>query len=147
MNLKYSDITEKVIGACMKIHRRLGNGFQEVIYQRCLEIELKALGLEFEREKKQNIHYENMCVGRRRVDFLIEEKILIELKARVKLDDVHIAQAINYIAAFNLEVGLLINFGAPSLEYRRLHKRFLPPQRMANPNSPNPDNPSNPKSH
>ena len=99
----------------MKIHRHLGNGFQEVIYQRCLEIELKNLGLNFEREKNQNIFYEGIAVGTRRVDFLVEEKILIELKAITQLENVHLAQAINYIEAFELEVGLLINFGATSL--------------------------------
>lgn len=123
MDYKYSDLTEKIIGASMKVHRYFGNGFQEVIYQRCLEIELKALGLKFDREKEQNIFYEGVYVGKRRVDFLIENKVLVELKAIVKLENVHLAQAINYLEAFNLEVGLLINFGATSLQYRRLHNK------------------------
>jgi GxxExxY protein len=132
MEYKYSDVTEKVIGASMKIHRYLGNGFQEVIYQRCLEIELAASGLKFEREKEQHIFYESVCVGTRRVDFLVEEKVLVELKALIRLENVHLAQAINYLEAFNLEVGLLINFGATSLEYRRLHnKRLLPLDRAS----------------
>jgi GxxExxY protein len=117
----YADITRCIIGASMKIHRRLGSGFQEVVYQRCLEIELQSAGLHFDREKEQNIFYESVCVGTRRVDFLVEGKILIELKAVVDLEKVHLAQAINYLEAFNLEVGLLINFGARSLQYRRLH--------------------------
>ena len=133
MDYKYSDVTEKIIGASMKIHRYLGNGFQEVIYQRCLEIEFKTLGLSFHREKEQSIYYENICVGTRRVDFLIEDKVLVELKAVIKLENVHLAQAINYLEAFDLEVGLLINFGATSLEYRRLHKkRRLPLQPKSN---------------
>ena len=125
MEYKYSDITEKIIGASMKIHRYLGNGFQEVIYQRCLEIELRTLGLKFDREKEQPIFYEGARVGTRRVDFLIEQKVLVELKAVVALDPVHLAQAINYIEAFNLEVGLLVNFGATSLQFRRLHSKRL----------------------
>ena len=133
MEYKYSDVTEKIIGASMKIHRTLGNGFQEVIYQRCLEIELKSLGLKFSREKEQNIFYESVCVGTRRVDFLVEHKILIELKAIIKLDNVHLAQAINYLEAFDLKVGLLLNFGSTSLEYRRLHnKNLLPLRRHSN---------------
>ena len=96
MSYMYADVTEKIIGASMKIHRHLGNGFQEVIYQRCLEIELKNLGLNFEREKNQNIFYEGIAVGTRRVDFLVEEKILIELKAITQLENVHLAQAIIY---------------------------------------------------
>jgi GxxExxY protein len=123
MNYMYADVTEKIIGAAMRIHRYLGNGFQEVIYQRCLEIELKNLGLNFEREKNQNIFYEGLAVGTRRVDFLVEEKILIELKAITQLEKVHLAQAINYIEAFELEVGLLINFGATSLQFRRLQNK------------------------
>ena len=123
MEYKYSDVTEKIIGASMKIHRSLGNGFQEVIYQRCLEIELKALGLKFEREKEQNIFYESVCVGTRRVDFFVEDKILVELKAIIKLENVHLAQAINYLEAFDLEVGLLINFGATSLQFKRLQNK------------------------
>ena len=131
MKFKYSEITERIIGASMKIHRYLGNGFQEVIYQRCLEIELKAAGLKFEREREQNIFYESVCVGTRRVDFLIDEKILVELKAVIKLENVHLAQAINYLEAFNLEVGLLINFGATSLEYRRLHNKGYCPKALS----------------
>jgi GxxExxY protein len=123
MEYQYSDVTEKIIGASMKIHRYLGNGFREVIYQRCLEIEFRTLGLNFEREKEQNIYYESVCVGTRRVDFLVEGKVLVELKALITLENVHLAQAINYLEAFNLEVGLLINFGNTSLEFRRLHNK------------------------
>lgn len=125
MEYKYSDITEKIIGAAMKVHRYLGNGFQEVIYQRCLVIELERAGLLFEREKEQTIFYEGINVGTRRVDFLVDQKVLVELKATIQMENVHLAQAINYLEAFDLEIGLLINFGAPSLQFKRLQKRKL----------------------
>ena len=124
MNLyKYADLTEKIIGCSMKVHSTIGNGFQEVIYQRCLAIELEKQGLGFEREMERTIFYEGIQVGTRRVDFFIEDKILLELKAVIKLENVHLAQAINYLEAFNMEVGLLINFGSKSLEFKRLQKR------------------------
>lgn len=125
MEYKYSDITEKIIGAAMKVHRYLGNGFQEVIYQRCLVIEFERAGLRFEREKEQTIFYEGVKVGTRRVDFLVDQKVLVELKATIQLDNVHLAQAINYLEAFDLEVGLLINFGATSLQFKRLQNKTL----------------------
>jgi GxxExxY protein len=126
MEFKYKDVTEKIIGAAMKIHRYLGNGFQEVVYQRCLVIEFQKLGLRFEREKEQTIYYEGIKVGTRRVDFLVEEKILLELKAVIEMENAHLAQAINYVEAFDLEVGLLINFGATSLQFRRLQNKNKP---------------------
>lgn len=118
--LKHSDVTRKVIGAAMKVHSTLGNGFQEVIYQRALAIEMGKAALSFERELEKTIHYDGQEIGTRRVDFLVETCVLVELKALTKLEDVHLAQAINYLEAFRLEIGLLINFGAKSLEYRRV---------------------------
>ncbi len=117
---KYSDITEKIIGAGMQVHSTLGNGFQEVIYQRALAIELTDNDLAFTREEEIQVHYKGIQIGRRRVDFFVEDCVLVEIKALTKLEDVHLAQAINYLEAFNLEVGLLINFGAKSLEFKRL---------------------------
>ena len=117
---KYSDITSKIIGCAMKVHTTLGNGFQEVIYQRCLAIEMEKQGLGFTRELEMPIYYEGREVGTRRVDFLIENKILVELKAITQLDNVHIAQGLNYLEAYNLEIGLLINFGSTKLEFKRL---------------------------
>ena len=117
---KYSDITHKIIGAAMKVHSTLGNGFQEVIYQRALAIEMAEQGLTFQRELEMQIYYRAQEIGTRRVDFLVEDKVMVELKALTMLEDVHLAQAINYLEAYNLEIGLLINFGAKSLEYRRV---------------------------
>ena len=118
--LKYKEITEKIIGAAMKVHATLGNGFQEVIYQRALEIELKDSGLKFAREFCMPVYYKGRQIGERRVDFLIDDKISVEIKAVIKLEPVHFAQARNYLEAYNLEVGLLLNFGSISLEFKRL---------------------------
>ncbi len=122
---KYSEITEKIIGCAMKVHSTLGNGFQEVIYQRALAIELSNEGIEFAREVEMPIHYGGEEIGTRRADFLVDGKILVELKALTALEDVHLAQGINYLEAYNLEVGLLINFGARSLQVKRLLNRKL----------------------
>ena len=118
--LKYKVVTEKIIGAAMKVHAALGNGFKEVIYQRALEIELKEMGLSFEREFNMPVFYKNQQIGERRVDFLMEGKISVELKAIINLDPVHFVQARNYLEAYNLEIGLLINFGSISLQFKRL---------------------------
>ena len=124
---KYGEITEKVIGAAFRVHGTLGNGFQEVIYQRALELELKFMGLDYAREFEMPIYYMDQQIGTRRVDFLIEGKISIELKAITKLEDVHIAQAINYLEAYNLEIGLLINFGSKRVEFHRFtNKKYNP---------------------
>lgn len=109
----------------MSVHNKLGNGFQELIYQRCLAIEFEKAKISFIREKEKPIFYEEIQVGTRRVDFLVEDKVLVELKAIIKLEDVHLAQALNYLEAFKLPVGLLINFGSRSLEFKRLGKPQL----------------------
>ena len=115
-------ITHKIIGCAMKVHSTLGNGFQEVIYQRALAIELEKGNLLFVRELEMPIFYSDFNIGTRRVDFFVEEKILVELKAVSLLEKVHLAQALNYLEAFKLEIGLLINFGATRLEFKRLIK-------------------------
>ena len=107
----------------MAVHNKLGNGFQEVIYQRALAIEMTEECLVFTREAEMPIFYRDQSIGSRRVDFLVEEKVSVELKALSRLENVHLAQAINYLEAFNLEVGLLLNFGAVSLEFRRFDNR------------------------
>lgn len=105
----------------MKVHSTLGNGFQEVIYQRALAIEMQKQGLDFQREMEMSIYYEGYDIGTRRVDFFVEENIMVELKALIKLEEVHLAQAMNYCQAYNLPIGLLINFGAKSLEFKRVY--------------------------
>ena len=116
--MEKDELTYKIIGCAMKVHNLLGPGFQEVIYQRCLAIELERAGLAFEREKEHTIFYEGFDVGTRRADFLVEDAIIIELKALVNLEDVHIAQAKNYTVAYDFPKGLLINFGSQSLQYK-----------------------------
>ncbi len=121
----YEDITKRIIGCAMKVHSTLGNGFQEVIYQRALAIEMGYEGLQFEREKEMDIFYRDRNIGTRRVDFFVEGKIMVELKAIIKLEDVHLAQAMNYLEAYNMEIGLLINFGSKSLQFKRVHNNSL----------------------
>lgn len=118
--MKHEEITHQIIGCAMKVHTTLGNGFQESIYQRCLELELNKTKLSFTREFTMPIMYEGVQVGTRRVDFLIENEIMVELKAVIELEDVHLNQAKNYLEAYNVESGLLINFGAKSLQFKRL---------------------------
>ena len=117
---KHSELTAKIIGCAMNVHKALGNGFQEVIYQRALEIEMRVANIFFSREFEMPIFYREEQIGTRRVDFLVEGLISVELKAITKLEEVHFAQAINYLEAYNLEVGLLINFGEISLNFKRL---------------------------
>ena len=119
-NHKYWDITSRIIGCAMKVHNTLGNGFQEVIYQRCLAIEMEKDGLTFAREQEMPIYYDEKQVSTRRADFLVDDRVLVELKAISKLEDIHIAQGLNYLEAYNLEIGLLLTFGATKLEFRRL---------------------------
>ncbi len=120
--LLYSDITEKIIHASFEVHKFLGNGFQEVIYQRALSYEMKIENLYFAGEIEQEIFYKDLPepIGTRRADFVVENKILVEIKAIKELEDVHLAQALNYLKAYKLEVGLLINFGSKSLTFKRL---------------------------
>lgn len=119
--MKYEAITHKIIGCVMKVHSTLGNGFQEVIYQRALAIEMQKQGLNFQREMEMTIFYEGIEVGTRRVDFFVEDKIMVELKAVIALEEVHLAQAMNYCQAYNLPIGLLINFGTKSLAFKRVY--------------------------
>ena len=125
--MKHEDLTYKIIGCAMEVHRAFGNGFQEVIYQRSLAIEMTTQGLGFEREKQMELHYKGHRVGRRRADFFVEGLIMVELKAVINLLDAHLCQAMNYVEAYNMEIGLLINFGGRSLEYKRVHNNKLLP--------------------
>lgn len=120
---EFGDCTSKIIGCAMKVHSTLGNGFQEVIYQRALAIEMSLSGLEFQREMEMPIFYRDKQIGTRRVDFFVEDEIMVELKAIIQLEDVHLAQAINYLEAYNMKTGLLINFGSKSLTFKRLFNK------------------------
>jgi GxxExxY protein len=141
--MKYSDITEKIIGAAFRVHGGLGCGFQEVIYQRALEVEFKLMNLEHAREFEMPIYYLDLHIGTRRVDFLVMKVISVELKAQTKLEDVHLAQAMNYLEAYNLEVGLLINFGSKRLEFHRFTNKKYNPNLIQYPINPiHPKNPS-----
>ena len=121
--MKYEDITGKIIGLAMKVHSVMGSGFQEVVYQRCMQYEMEKNNIQFIREHQMTIYYEDHEVGTRRVDFYVEGKIMVELKAISALDDVHIAQALNYLEVYNEEIGLLLNFGGKSLQYNRLYNK------------------------
>lgn len=114
------ELTYKTIGCAMKVHNTLGPGFQEVIYQRCLAIELERAGVSFVREQEHAIYYEGVHVGTRRADFVVENRVVVEIKAKTALEDVHLAQAKNYVVAYDFPLGLLINFGGKSLEYKLL---------------------------
>ena len=131
--MKYEDVTFKIIGCAMKVHSALGNGFQEVIYQRALAIEMKDSGLRFQREMEMPIHYKGEKIGLRRVDFFVEDCIMVEIKALIQLEDVHLAQAMNYCQAYNLPIGLLINFGAKSMQYKRVYNLTHPENKEPNP--------------
>lgn len=136
MIIGVNEITHKIIGCAMQVHNTLGNAFQELIYQRALAIEMNFQGLSFEREKEMPIYYREHEIGTRRVDFFIEGCVMVEIKAIEKLENVHKAQAINYLEAYNMADGLLLNFGALSLEYKRVYnKRLVTPSK----------NPVNPK--
>ncbi|WP_276974444.1 GxxExxY protein [Flavobacterium filum] len=145
--MKHEDLTHRIIGCAMKVHSTLGNGFQEVIYQRALAIELEKQGLGFKREMEMTIFYEGIEIGTRRVDFFVEDFVMVELKALIKLEDVHLAQAMNYCQAYNLPIGLLINFGSKSLEFKRVYNLNHPENKdykkiilkSTNPINPNSD--------
>jgi len=123
--MQLNDITHRIIGCAMKVHNTLGNGFPEVIYQRALEIEMESNALKFEKEKDMPILYEGHKIGSRRVDFFVEDCIMLEIKAFEKIENVHKNQAINYLEVYNIADGLLINFGGTSLDFKRLYNKKL----------------------
>ena len=134
--MKHEELTHKIIGCAMKVHSTLGNGFQEVIYQRALAIEMEKQGLGFKREMEMSIFYDGIDIGTRRVDFFVEDFVMVELKALIKLEEVHLAQAMNYCQAYNLPIGLLINFGAKSLEFKRVYNLNHPENKEYKQNNP-----------
>jgi GxxExxY protein len=119
---KFSELTGRIIGCAMEVHKILGNGFQEFIYQKALAKEFDIQKISYSKEHEMQIFYKGEKIGKRRVDFFVEEKIMLELKAVIQLEDVHLAQAINYLEAYNMEIGLLINFGSRSLQFKRVMK-------------------------
>ncbi|HEY5916964.1 MAG TPA: GxxExxY protein [Chryseolinea sp.] len=119
--MEHETLTRRIIGCAMRVHGTLGNGFQEVIYQRALSIEFELENLKFEREQAMSIYYRDRAIGSRRVDFFVENSIMVEIKAITKLEDVHLAQALNYLECYKIHVGLLLNFGQRSLEFKRVH--------------------------
>ena len=123
--MEYQELTHNIIGAAMEVHKSLGNGFQEVIYQRALAIEMADRHIEYSREHEMKIQYKGHDIGTRRVDFFVDEKIMVEIKAVINLEDVHLAQAMNYVEAYDLKIGLLINFGATSLQFKCVHNNNL----------------------
>ncbi len=134
----YEQLTHKIIGCAMKVHSAIGNGFQEVIYQRALAIEFRYEGVEFTREHEMQIYYRDEEIGTRRVDFFVEQNIMVEIKAISHLEEAHLAQAMNYLQAYNLPVGLLINFGARSMEFKRVYNLTHPVNKEFVKSNPNP---------
>jgi len=125
--MKHKDLTHRIIGAAMEVHNHLGNGFQERIYQRALAIEFQNQKIDYSEEHEMEISYKGQLIGIRRVDFFVEGEIMVELKAVANLENVHLAQAMNYVEAYNLEIGLLINFGGRSLVFKRVHNNKYKP--------------------
>lgn len=126
--IKIDDInklTHKIIGCAMEVHNQLGNGFQEVVYQRSLAIEFDLQGISFLRELVMDLKYKDKDVGTRRVDFFVENCVMVELKAVEKIEGVHKAQAINYCEAYHIADGLLLNFGSERLQYHRVFNKKL----------------------
>jgi GxxExxY protein len=123
--MEVNEITHKIIGCCMEVHNTMGNGFQEVVYQRALAIEMRIQGLRFERELEMPLEYKGESIGSRRVDFFVESKVMLELKAIEQILPAHKAQAINYCEAYKIADGLLINFGGASLDYRRVYNKKM----------------------
>jgi GxxExxY protein len=120
--MNIDEITYKINGCAMKVHNTLGNGFQEVIYQRCLAIEFERANMNFVREEEKVIFYDGIDVGTRRADFIVDGQVMVEIKAIIDLENVHLAQAKNYVKAYNLPIGLLINFGSTSLQFKKIYR-------------------------
>jgi len=124
-DVEINKLTHKIIGCAMEVHNQMGNGFQEVVYQRALSVEFSLQGLLFARELEMPLVYKGESVGTRRVDFFVEDLVMVELKAIENIEGVHKAQAINYCEAYNIADGLLINFGTERLQYHRVFNKNL----------------------
>ena len=126
--MKHEEITYKIIACAMEVHRKLGPGYPEYIYHRALIVEFKLQNVYFEDEFEIKIYYKGEQVGIRRVDFLVDKEVPVEIKAATELSDLNIAQAKNYLEAGGIEIGLLINFGTASLQFKRMiNNRMLHP--------------------
>jgi GxxExxY protein len=123
--MEHEALTRRIIGCAMYVHRTLGSGFQKVIYQRALRIEFEREHLQFVREQEMSIYFRDQSIGSRRVDFFVENSVMVEIKAITKLEDVHLAQALNYLECYKIHIGLLLNFGQRSLEFKRVHNKKL----------------------
>lgn len=136
--LKHGDLTQKIIGSAMKVHSKMKNGYVERVHQRCLAVEFSKIGIGFKEEVDMPIFYEEQIVGHRRADFVIENKVFIEVKALANLENEHIAQALNYLETSGLKICLLINFGSKSLQFKRLinEKKNLALTHPTNPQNP-----------
>lgn len=120
---KINDLTHKILACAMKVYNTLGNGFEDAVYQRALVIEMEFQGLSFEREKEMSIYYHDIEIGTHKVDFLIDKKLILDVKVVNELLPVHINQAVNYCEAYNIDDGLLVNFGKTSFEFKRVYKK------------------------
>jgi GxxExxY protein len=118
--LKYGELTQKIIGCAMKVHSKMKNGYNELVYSRCLAIEFDKAGIKYQKELELPIYYDEIMVSKRRVDFMVEDKVVVELKAITELTNENLAQGLNYLECHQLEIGLLINFGSKSLQFKRL---------------------------
>lgn len=118
----YKELTEALIGAAMEVHKTLGGGFLEAIYQKALAYELRLRNIPFEEQVRMAVYYKGELMGEYIADFLIDGKVIVEIKAVAGLSSAHIAQTLHYLAATGNKVGMLLNFGGKSLEYRRLVK-------------------------
>lgn len=120
MKYLYSDLTEKVIGLAIRVHKELGSAYEEKIYQRALYLEFQRGGLNFEREKEINVKYGKVTIGKKKLDFIVDGKIIVELKKVDSINKVHIAQVVSYLKTLGLKLGLILNFGGPKIEIKRV---------------------------
>jgi GxxExxY protein len=118
--LLYEDLTREIIGAAVEVHKTLGSGFLESVYEKALSKELTARHIRFERQSAIPVIYKQDCIGKYRPDFLVEDKVIIEIKAVACLVPAHKAQALHYLAATGLHLALLLNFGEPRLTIKRV---------------------------
>jgi GxxExxY protein len=123
-NTIINELAHKIIDCAINVHSTIGNGFQKVVYQRALAIEMEFQKLSFKPDEEMPIFYKEAQIGTERVDFFVEQKLLVELKVIEKLTDVHESQTIKYLETFNIGEGLLINFGGKSLDFKIVYNKY-----------------------